>query len=214
MDWVILDSIDIEIDRAEVARVVGGRRENGEIPAGRGGERIEAAIELASGMIEPSAVYTITEGRNIAGPPIFNMLESMGLCICTVGGRLEKRAAELSEEGALLEALVLDTAGSTAVEATADYVNRIMDDLAHRRGKRTSLRASPGYGNWDIRDQKEIFRIAPAEKIGVSLGDGMMMKPRKSISFAVHISENPVRLRSGNDCRNCSMENCPYRREI
>ncbi|MBD3179958.1 MAG: hypothetical protein GF417_10370 [Candidatus Latescibacteria bacterium] len=214
MDWKILRKIDIEIDPEEVRRIVGLRKDSGGPSSQRGAERIDSALELAGELIEPAAIYTITEGRNIAGPPVFALLEEMALCVCTVGSGLEERAAELSREGALLEALVVDTAGSVAVERTADHVNGIISDIARRKGKRGSLRASPGYGNWDISAQKQIFSIAPAERIGVTLGGGMMMKPEKSISFAVHISENPVRLRSANDCASCDRGDCPYRKRL
>lgn len=213
MDWVILKDMDIVIDEEEVSRIVGAGKREGAPSAGAAGERIGRAVGLARELAEPAAIYTVTEGKNIEGPPVFRQLKEMALCICTIGGKLEREVENLSAEGSLLEALALDTAGSVAVEGTADYVNGIIEQRAAREGKRTSLRASPGYGNWDIGAQKRIFEMAPAESIGVTLGEGMMMNPGKSISFAVHISENPVRLRSANDCGNCSREDCPYRKE-
>jgi len=214
MDWITLDPIEVEIDRKAVARIVGARSGGGTPAAERIAQRIDSAIRLAGRLIAPAAIYTLTEGRCIEGPPVFEMLEEMALCVCTIGDSLEKKAEQLSAEGSLLEALVLDTAGSEAVESTADYVNGRINEIAHREGKRTSLRASPGYGNWDIKDQKGIFRIAPTDRIGVTLGEGIMMKPKKSISFAVHISENPVRLRSANDCGSCDRRDCPYRKRL
>ena len=213
MDWVILKDIDIEIDEEEVSRIVCAGKRGGAHSAGAAGERIERAVALAGELIEPAAAYTVTEGRNIEGPPVFRELEEMALCVCTIGDRLEREVENLSAKGSILEALALDTAGSVAVERTADYVNGIIERQAAGEGKRTSLRASPGYGNWDLRAQKSIFEMAPADNIGVSLGEGMMMRPRKSITFAIHISENPVRLRSANDCGSCSQEDCPYRKE-
>ena len=213
MDWVILKDMDIVIDIEDVSRIVCAGSREGAPYTGEAGERIERAVELAGELIDPAAVYTITEGRNIEGPRVFRELEEMALCVCTIGDKLEREVENLSAKGSILEALALDTAGSVAVERTADYVNGILEQQAAGDGKRTSLRASPGYGNWDLDDQKRIFEIAPADRIGVILGEGMMMKPRKSISFAVHISESPVNLRSANDCGNCSQEDCPYRKE-
>ena len=78
-------------------------------------------------------------------------------------------------------------------------------------GLKTSCRASPGYGDWDVKEQKYLFELVPAERIGVTLTESSMMVPRKSVSFAVHIAQDPVRLRSEGSCRNCYMETCPYR---
>jgi hypothetical protein len=212
MDWKTLESIDIEIDRAETERIAGVRATGEGAAGGRARERIDSALRTAARLIEPAAIYTVIPGELIEGPPVFSRLEEMALCICTIGGKLERKSAELSAEGRILEGLVIDTAGSVAVEQTADYVSGLIEERAGEDGKRTSRRASPGYGNWDISAQRSIFRIAPAERIGVTLNEGMMMEPAKSVTFAIHIAENPVRLRSANDCRSCDRKDCRYRR--
>jgi len=111
----------------------------------------------------------------------------------------------------MLAAVVLDAIGSAAAEAVARYVSDRIDEEAAAEGLKTSCRASPGYGDWDVKEQKNLFELVPAERIGVTLTDSAMMVPRKSISFAVHISDKPVRLRGENSCRNCDMDTCPYR---
>ncbi len=90
-------------------------------------------------------------------------------------------------------------------------MDRRIQEEANALGLKTSCRASPGYGDWDVREQGKLFRIVPAERIGVTLSESSMMMPRKSVSFAIHIAERPARLRSENSCRNCDREDCPYR---
>jgi cobalamin-dependent methionine synthase I len=111
----------------------------------------------------------------------------------------------------MLAAVVLDAIGSAAAEATARYANERIDEMAAAVGLKTSCRASPGYGDWDVKEQKNLFELVPAERIGVTLTASSMMVPRKSVSFAVHIAEEPVRLRSEGSCRNCDLETCSYR---
>ena len=111
----------------------------------------------------------------------------------------------------MLRAVVLDAAGSVAAEAAAEYMDRAIQERAAAEGLRTSCRASPGYGDWDVREQKALFGLVPAGRIGVRLSESGMMIPRKSVSFAIHIDENPTRMRSENSCRNCDREDCPYR---
>jgi len=195
MEPVVLDNINIEIKENELLKILGnmGRAESWK---GKGiEEKIARVLELASKLIEPKGIYVIVEGRSLGGTDIFDSLEKMAFSICTIGEKLEMKVNALSREGSILEAVLLDSAGSVAVEETADYVENIIEEIAAGDGEKTSPRASPGYGEWKITNQKNLFELLPADRVGVNLGNSMMMSPQKSTSFAIHISETPVRLR-------------------
>ena len=215
MEPVILEGFSIEPDRGELSRLLG--RKNGAgtgapaAAAGKIAEALEAALEESRGLIEPKAIYVTAAGADLPGSDIFTDLEKVAFCVCTIGPALEERVTALSREGDMLAAVVLDATGSAAAEATARYANDHIDAAATAEGLKTSCRASPGYGDWDVKEQKALFTLVPADRIGVTLTKSSMMVPRKSISFAVHIAEDPVRLRSEGSCRNCDMEICPYR---
>jgi len=206
---VIVDGFRVEVDVDEVRRLLGMRDST------RRNERVEEVItrgiELASGLIEPRGVYRVVSGREYRSSDRFADLEMMALCICTIGDKLEKEVARLSAQDRLLEAVILDSIGSVAAEAVAEYMDGLIQGFAAERGLRTSCRASPGYGDWDVREQEGIFELLPASAIGVSLTESFMMVPRKSVSFAVDIAERPARMRSENSCKNCPIEDCPYR---
>jgi cobalamin-dependent methionine synthase I len=119
----------------------------------------------------------------------------------------------LAGAGELLKAVVLDSIGSVAAEAVAEYMDTRIADESAREGLKTSCRASPGYGDWDVREQAAVFALLPAARIGVSLSETFMMTPRKSISFAMHVAGEPERLRSENSCGNCGRTDCLYRLE-
>ncbi|MCK4236682.1 MAG: hypothetical protein KAX38_06160, partial [Candidatus Krumholzibacteria bacterium] len=150
-------------------------------------------------------------GRLLPRSKVFADLDRVAFCICTIGPRLEKEVSALSEKGELLRAVVLDSVGSVSAEAAAEHVDRVIQAGASREGLKTSCRASPGYGDWDIREQASIFDLLPGDRIGVSLTGSFMMVPRKSVSFAIQIAEKPIRMRSENSCRNCDIKDCPYR---
>jgi cobalamin-dependent methionine synthase I len=135
----------------------------------------------------------------------------MAFCVCTIGPALEAEVTRLSGEGEMLKAVVLDAIGSVAAEAAAACVEARIAAEAAREGLKISCRASPGYGDWDVREQASIFRLLPAERIGVRLSETFMMSPRKSVSFAVHVAAEPDRLRSENSCENCDRMDCRYR---
>ena len=216
MEPVILEGFDIEPDGAELSRLLG--RKNGEAigapaaaAAGKITAALESALEESGALIVPKAIYVTAAGADLPRSDIFTDLEKVAFCVCTIGPALEEKVTALSKEGDMLAAVVLDAIGSAAAEATARYANDRIDEEAAAIGLKTSCRASPGYGDWDVKEQKNLFELVPADTIGVTLTASSMMVPRKSISFAVHIAEVPVRLRSEGSCRTCDMETCPYR---
>ena len=209
MEPVLVEGFEIEIDESEVRRLLrmaDATRRNEKVE-----KAIEEMLEIAKELIEPKGVYTVIDGSDFPVSGRFDGMGEMAFCICTIGPTLEEKVTRLSGERSMLEAVVLDSVGSVAAEATAEYIDRVIQEYAHSRGLKTSCRASPGYGDWDVSEQRAIFELLPAEKIGVRLTESFMMIPRKSVSFAINIAERPVRMRSENSCRNCPVKDCPYR---
>ena len=208
---VILKDFDIVIEPKEVKRLLGHREDSGR----ETGERLEDAladsIERAGRLVSAAGIYVDAPGGHLRGSKVFDGLERVAFCVCTIGPELEREVTRLSAEGELLRAVVLDASGSVAAEEVAEYMDRAIQEMALAEGLKTSCRASPGYGDWDVREQRALFELVPAGKIGVRLSESGMMIPRKSVSFAIHIDENPARMRSENSCRNCDREDCPYR---
>jgi len=209
MEPVVVEGFEVEIDESEVRRLL--RMED----TTRRNERVEKAIddmlELARKLVEPKGVYTVVDGSDFPASDRFEGMGEVAFCICTIGPALEEEVSRLSEERSMLEAVVLDSIGSVAAESVAEYMDRVIQEYAHGRGLKTSCRASPGYGDWDVSEQRGIFELLPAERIGVGLTESYMMIPRKSVSFAINIAERPARMRSVDSCRNCPIKDCPYR---
>lgn len=209
MEPVVVDGFKVYVDEDEVRRLLGMKSHS------RRNERVEEvikrSIELSDGLIEPRGIYTIINGKEYPGSDRFAGLDMVAFCVCTIGENLEKEVGSLTSSDRLLEAVVLDSIGSVAAEGAAEHMDMIIQAIAAEMGLKTSCRASPGYGDWDVREQEKIFEILPASKIGVRLTESFMMIPRKSVSFAIDIAERPARMRSENSCRNCPVEDCPYR---
>jgi len=209
MEPVVVEGFDVEIDESEVRRLLRMAE------AARRNEKVEKAIgemlELARKLIEPRGVYIVIDGSDFPASDRFAEMGEVAFCICTIGPSLEEEVTRLSKKRSMLEAVVLDSIGSVAAEAVAEYMDGLIQKYAHGRGLKTSCRASPGYGDWDVSEQRGIFELLPAEKIGVKLTESFMMIPRKSVSFAINIAEKPARMRSENSCRNCPVKDCPYR---
>lgn len=73
------------------------------------------------------------------------------------------------EKNELLMALVLDGLGSEAVEWVANETDRIIAEKALKINLWPSKRYSAAYKKWNLSGQKFIFKILPAEEIGVKL---------------------------------------------
>jgi hypothetical protein len=211
MEPVVLETFDVAIDPAEVRRFLGSKGKGKPVPAGRYDGILGEGLEAAKRLIVPKGIYTYAAGRELPGSTIFAHLDRMAFCVCTIGPALEAEVTRLSTSGEMLKAVVLDAIGSVAAEAAAADIDARIAAEAAREGLKTSCRASPGYGDWDVREQASIFKLLPAGRIGVRLSDTFMMSPRKSISFAMHIAAEPDRLRSENSCENCGRKDCRYR---
>ena len=86
-------------------------------------------------------------------------------------------------------ALAVSALGSERVEALCDeFCNRLATEKGE--GVKVYQRFSPGYGDLPLEVQRDIFALlSPERAIGVTLGDGLLMSPTKSVSAIIGISE-------------------------
>ncbi len=222
----VLEEIPVSIDKQEILRLQGYR---GQRQLDRPIRKIlEEVFEDCHRLLQPRAVCVQREARvmrksiRLANGPSLRSpdgarawpnAERLAVVVCTIGPALEERVSELSAQGASTAALMLEGIGSVAVESVADQVNRrICRDAAHQ-GLRVGPRLSPGYGDWPIEDQRAIFAIVPAQRIGVHLNDQGMMIPMKSVSFCVGLGRDLPEDGHIDPCRHCNLKTCRYRRQ-
>lgn len=77
----------------------------------------------------------------------------------------------------------------------AERVEALCDDfcLGMSKNRRLRPRFSPGYGDLPLETQKMIFPLLDCPKrIGVSLGDSLLMSPSKSVTAFVGIQQEVV----------------------
>lgn len=208
----ILHDFQIQISHEEVLRLLG---------AGAGGAQlreetlrmIQGAEGLSRELACPQGVYRTLDNPRQEGLNYLRNHKLVGLSLCTIGPELEKRVKELMSTGHEPEGFILDAVGSVAAEATADVVNAKLCHWAAAQGLVATPRFSPGYGGWLLKEQRVIFRLLPAEKIGMRLNQACMMIPRKSISFAVTFQKEAEGQKVENPCARCGLTNCPFRRK-
>ena len=81
-------------------------------------------------------------------------------------------------------ALMIDAIGSELVEGLCDkFYCELMSD-----GRRYLPRFSPGYGDLPLELQRDVFSMLDCQRrIGVTLGDSLLMTPSKSVTAIVGI---------------------------
>ena len=91
----------------------------------------------------------------------------------------------------IAKASILQACGAAMLE---DYIDEFQAGLAQKlvdEGLRIRPRFSPGFGDFYLEYQKEIFQIINPEKnIGVFLTDGKVMIPEKSVTAIIGIMRN------------------------
>jgi hypothetical protein len=199
--------------------------------AGVPSARIESLVkEYADNichLIEPSYSYVIRDVNSVRGARIFiegsvtfrsnviaRLLEhcpKVAVFVLTIGDRLGEMVHQLSGEGFMVQAAVLDAIGSDAAETLAHVVQDIIRREAAAEGLDVSLRFSPGYCDWRVSQQKMVFRAMAGDSAGVRLTDGCLMVPQKSISGIIGIGPAD-RVESYNPCLTCNKRDCIGRR--
>ena len=124
--------------------------------------------------------------------------------VATAGAEFTEALARVNSRGDIVADFAADAIGTVLAELA---VSRLEQSL----GREGSLSYSPGYCGWDIREQRQFFRLFPPLPCGIALSDSSLMHPEKSVSgfcaFGEHLKRQPYH------CEICKNSNC-YKRKI
>ena len=123
----------------------------------------------------------------------------------TLGSRVDAAIRRLSL-GSVAEGAAAQAVAAALIESYCDEVQARFDTggLAQRP------RFSPGYGDWNLAEQRLLFPVLNCAKlIGLTLTDGCMMAPSKSVTAVIGLSTDVQCV--WNKCMTCGNINCPYR---
>jgi len=218
--------IDIEIDKQQVLQHIGYSADH--TPSARISTLVDEYTDTICNLIEPSFDYVIRDvcvvrGSRVVieGPVTFQseviarLLENCEITavfLVTIGNRLEKMSQRLAEEKLVLQSAILDAIGSDVVETVAAFVQNRIGELAAARDLYVSRRFSPGYCDWDVSQQKELFKIIDGTNAGVVLTKNCLMLPQKSISGIIGIGRSKEKVEKYNPCKTCDRLDCRGRR--
>jgi len=187
-----------------------GIRQSSRRPRASVAAMIDEEFAAAARLVEARAVMRFSHA-GLPGSAYLPVETPLVAVVCTIGPALEARVTDLASAGDTARASVLDAIGSAAAEAVADRSNQLLCQLARPTDLRPAPRRSPGYGEWDIREQRALFDFVRPEEIGVRLTETCMMVPRKSVSYVVTLDAADRHEVDGDRCAACGDVECPYR---
>ncbi len=201
-------------NRSEILRYAGIKSEDGSMNV-----LISACIKEAEGAISGRVCYSKLPVRfypdyiDLSFMKIYSNDLRKALCdadeailfAATIGlgiDRLISKYAAVSP----CKALIFQAIGAERIESLCDN----FCEYAKCEFKNILPRFSPGYGDFSIEAQKDIFLALDCpRKIGLSLNSSLLMSPSKSVTAIMGISE---KAKEKHSCKNCGKTDCEYRR--
>lgn len=94
------------------------------------------------------------------------------------------------EEGRLWESTIADILGSNAIEMMAEKFHNYLVGMNLPKGLFSTLRFSPGYGDWELSQQKEIISYLETGDV-IKVNENYLLEPVKSITALIGWSNFP-----------------------
>ena len=200
----IVEDIQYSIDRKTVYSLLGYKKEKTKLPQ-KMFARVDLAFEEAEKWIDAKGVYIIRRIKEkgdpislqgsatvIEGQSANNLLKNSFAVIfmaVTIGSGLEKLASRYTKEKQFENALVLDTIGSEAAEASANALNSYLLTLARQAKHTLTGRFSPGYGDMPLKFQKDMFKELALDRLSIILDKKYILFPRKTVTAIIGVEE-------------------------
>lgn len=137
--------------------------------------------------------------------------EKLAIFICTAGENFSILSDRYNKEGEYLKGYFTDMLGSIVAEKSMDYIQQELEKQVQLEfGMKITNRYSPGYCNWEVNDQKQLFALLPHNNCKITLSKSCLMLPIKSVSGIIGIGK---RVRKNiYACDICNNTTCIYRK--
>lgn len=171
------------------------------------------AIKHVSSLDVKSGKFLIDDNILETGSQIAAYLKGashVALFVCTAGDIFTKLSKDFSSKSDYLEAYIADAIGSLTVENAMDRIQDKLSQSLLGQGLSISNRYSPGYCDWALIGQQDLFRLIGENPVGVSLSESSLMNPIKSVSGIIGIGKQVKKRDYG--CNICNNKTCIYRK--
>ena len=163
-------------------------------------------LDIREGTVfcSPGPLHT---GRKISG--YMTGATEIALFLCTAGKTFTDLSHTYQQNGDFLEAFVVESIGSVTVENAMDKVQCCLEEEITARGKKITNRYSPGYCEWALSGQRDLFSYIGDHPTGITINDSCLMQPIKSVSGIIGIGDEVKKRSYG--CDICNSSSCVYR---
>lgn len=165
---------------------------------------IKENLSLAQKLIKPKVV-TAFENITIANDEVLfkkgykikssniamllkNSFKVYGVGV-TIDNTIESKRNGCLEKKEIFNALIFDAAGSVAAEETITLAYEQIKTYEENNNNFITKRYSPGYGDWNLENNREFLDWIGAEHIGIKLNEFCQMRPEKSISALIGVTK-------------------------
>jgi len=189
-------------------------------------ESVERLMGEAGDYLRPRGTYSLyvpaawtDRSLNLGGATIagnvrefFRGARRIAVFMVTVGDEITQQATMRDKAGDAFAGRVLDIAGSWAAELTAQALTT---HLASHLGPDESFtqRHSPGFCGMELAQQRVLFRLVPADAIGITLLPSLFMHPLKSMSGLIGLGPRAEVGEHLSPCEPCPLVDCPMRQQ-
>ncbi len=133
--------------------------------------------------------------------------EALFILAATLGSRIDTAIRRVTLQS-VAEGAAAQAVGAVLIESYCDEIQ----EKAETGGLKQRSRFSPGYGDWPLVEQKKIFELLSCpKKIGITLTEGLMMVPSKSVTAVIGLAEDSED--NAGKCSICVNKDCAYRKE-
>ncbi len=127
----------------------------------------------------------------------------------TVGIGIDRLLVRYSRTNQLTAAIV-QAIGTVCVESLCDVFCNFL--AQERKPDFLRPRFSPGYGDFSLQSQREVFALLqPEKKAGITLNSSLLMSPSKSVTAIVGITKETISETGG--CVACEKTDCQFKKD-
>jgi hypothetical protein len=108
----------------------------------------------------------------------------------TVGREVTERISYEVSEGNASLGLIIDSVASQKADACLDWITAFVNRVLRKEGKViTTRRYSPGYGDFDLTNQRIFYDVLQLAKLDLELTEKYILIPEKSVTAVAGIKE-------------------------
>ena len=214
---------ELQVQASDISNLIG--YENQVVPEPFP-ELIDKALNWAKTLPGIRAGYKVFDEVSIDAEKqtiqIYNQLFHPGKIVCkqlsgsqkiavflsSAGDEIVQHSKSISLEIDPVAGYVYDVLGSVIVEKATDRVQQFLTETYQKKDLSLSDRFSPGYCDWFVAEQKQLFALLPHNFCKILLSDSFLMNPIKSVSGFIGIGHHLKQ--SGYQCNWCNDLTCIY----